>query len=79
MFESKRYKLSGESLSLTSEDFIKYYENLISNYPIISVVKSRLFWRKNVFSSSTIFSMLSALGLILREQDRDDNPFLVDP
>ena len=37
MFESKRYKLSGESLSLTSEDFIKYYENLISNYPIISI------------------------------------------
>ena len=36
-YENKRYKLKGENLELTSESLIKYYENLISNYPIISI------------------------------------------
>ena len=36
-YENKRYKLKGENLELTSESLIKYYENLINNYPIISI------------------------------------------
>jgi enolase len=36
-YENKRYKLEGENLELTSESLIKYYENLINNYPIISI------------------------------------------
>jgi len=36
-FSSDRYNLIGENLSLSSDDLIKYYENLISNYPILSI------------------------------------------
>ena len=36
-YKNKRYKLEGENLELTSESLIKYYENLINNYPIISI------------------------------------------
>ena len=36
-FSDKRYNLNGESLKLSSDDLIKYYENLISNYPILSI------------------------------------------
>ncbi len=36
-FDSNKYKLRGEKLELSSDDFIKYYENLIMNYPILSI------------------------------------------
>jgi len=36
-FSDKRYNLNGERLKLSSDDLIKYYENLISNYPILSI------------------------------------------
>jgi len=36
-FSDERYNLIGENLSLSSDDLIKYYENLISNYPILSI------------------------------------------
>ena len=36
-YKNKRYKLEGENLEFTSESLIKYYENLINNYPIISI------------------------------------------
>ena len=36
-FQNKKYKLEGENLELSSESLIKYYENLINNYPIISI------------------------------------------
>ena len=36
-YQNKRYKLEGENLDLTTENLIKYYENLINNYPIISI------------------------------------------
>jgi enolase len=36
-FSNNKYMLDGESLSLDSESTIKYYENLINNYPIISI------------------------------------------
>ena len=37
-FYSKNlYNLEGEKLKLTSDSLIKYYENLIRNYPIISI------------------------------------------
>ena len=34
---SGTYKLSGESLSMNSKELVKYYNNLIRNYPIISI------------------------------------------
>ena len=37
MYSSKKYNLSGESLLLNSEKLIKYYENLVENFPIISI------------------------------------------
>jgi len=36
-YKNGTYKLSGESLDLKSKDLIKYYTNLINNYPIISI------------------------------------------
>lgn len=36
-FSDDKYNLIGENLSLSSDDLIKYYENLISNYPILSI------------------------------------------
>ncbi len=36
-FDGKKYKLASESLELSSQDIIKYYQNLIENYPIISI------------------------------------------
>ncbi len=36
-FHGKTYKLSGESLEVNSKGLISYYENLIKNYPIISI------------------------------------------
>ena len=36
-FDGKKYKLASESLELSSQDIIKYYQNLIDNYPIISI------------------------------------------
>mgnify|MGYP001288787323 FL=1 len=36
-YKNGTYKLSGESLNLKSKDLIKYYTNLINNYPIISI------------------------------------------
>ena len=36
-YENGRYELRGEGQSLTSEEMIGYYENLCSNYPIISI------------------------------------------
>ncbi len=36
-YKNKLYNLSGESLNLKSESLIKYYENLLDNYPIISI------------------------------------------
>ena len=36
-FDGKKYKLSSESLELSSIELIKYYKNLIKNYPIISI------------------------------------------
>ena len=36
-FNKKKYMLSGESLEVNSDGLISYYENLIKNYPIISI------------------------------------------
>ena len=36
-FNKQMYKLSGESLEVNSKSLIRYYENLIKNYPIISI------------------------------------------
>ena len=36
-FNKKMYKLSGESLEVNSDGLISYYDNLIKNYPIISI------------------------------------------
>ena len=36
-YKNGTYKLSGESLNLKSKDLIKYYTDLINNYPIISI------------------------------------------
>ncbi len=36
-FNKQMYKLSGESLEVNSDGLIKYYDNLIKNYPIISI------------------------------------------
>ena len=36
-FDGKKYKLGSESLELSSHDIIRYYQNLIENYPIISI------------------------------------------
>ena len=36
-YKNKLYNLNGESLNLKSESLIKYYENLLNNYPIISI------------------------------------------
>ena len=36
-YKDKMYNLSGESLKVDSDSLIKMYENLISNYPIISI------------------------------------------
>ncbi len=35
--ESKKYKLSGEGIEMTSEQMVDYYEKLIEKYPIISI------------------------------------------
>jgi len=36
-FEDNKYYMKGENLSLDSEELIKYYEELVRNYPIISI------------------------------------------
>ena len=36
-FNKQMYTLSGESLKVNSEGLIRYYDNLIKNYPIISI------------------------------------------
>ncbi len=36
-FSDNKYNLSSESLKLNSESLIKYYEDLLRNYPIISI------------------------------------------
>tara|TARA_X000000950_G_C13818852_1_gene620996 strand:+ start:55 stop:1335 length:1281 start_codon:yes stop_codon:yes gene_type:complete len=36
-FSNKKYHLDGEKLSLNTSEMMKYYENLIGNYPIISI------------------------------------------
>ena len=36
-YQNKKYKLKGENLELSAEHLIKYYENLLRNYPIISI------------------------------------------
>ncbi len=36
-FNKKKYMLSGESIEVDSDGLISYYENLIKNYPIISI------------------------------------------
>ena len=36
-FDKKMYMLSGESLKVNSDGLIRYYDNLIKNYPIISI------------------------------------------
>jgi len=36
-FEDGKYKLATENLSLSSKDMVKYYEKLVSKYPIISI------------------------------------------
>ena len=36
-YNKKFYNLTGESLKLSTENLIKYYKDLISNYPIISI------------------------------------------
>ncbi|NQY73388.1 MAG: phosphopyruvate hydratase [Candidatus Margulisbacteria bacterium] len=37
LYRDGRYELSGEGLSKSSEEMIQYYENLMENYPIISI------------------------------------------
>ena len=36
-FKESKYNLKGENLFLDSDGIIKYYENLLNNYPIISI------------------------------------------
>ena len=36
-FKNKKYYLNGENLTLKPEELIKYYENLLKEYPIISI------------------------------------------
>ena len=36
-FDGNKYKLASESLELSSQDIVRYYQNLIENYPIISI------------------------------------------
>ena len=36
-FKNKKYHLNGENLTLKPEELIKYYENLLKEYPIISI------------------------------------------
>ncbi len=36
-YDGKHYKLKGENLTLTSDQFINYLSNLVNNYPIISI------------------------------------------
>ena len=36
-FDGKKYKVLSESLEMSAQELIKYYENLIRNYPIISI------------------------------------------
>ena len=36
-FNGKKYKLQSESLEMSAMELIKYYKNLIKNYPIISI------------------------------------------
>ncbi len=36
-FKNKKYHLDGENLVLKSDELIKYYENLLKEYPIISI------------------------------------------
>ena len=36
-YENKKYLLTGEGLELNSDQLIKYYENLLKTYPIISI------------------------------------------
>ena len=36
-YKNKKYELSGENKKISSDDLIKYYEKIISSYPIISI------------------------------------------
>ncbi len=36
-YENNKYILKGENLSLSSEELIRYYEDLLKNYPILSI------------------------------------------
>ena len=36
-FDGKKYKILSESLEMSADELIKYYTNLIKNYPIISI------------------------------------------
>ena len=36
-YQHGNYSLIGENFTMTSEDLVKYYEDLIANYPIISI------------------------------------------
>ena len=36
-YKNNKYELSGENKIISSEELIKYYENIISTYPIISI------------------------------------------
>jgi enolase len=36
-FEGGKYKLATENLTLSSKDMVKYYEKLVSKYPIVSI------------------------------------------
>ena len=36
-YSKSKYNLAGENLILSSEKLVLYYENLIKNYPIISI------------------------------------------
>jgi enolase len=37
LYEGSKYQLRGEGLEMTSPEMIKYYRNLIDNYPIMSI------------------------------------------
>jgi enolase len=37
MYENGKYELKGEGKTYTSEEMVKYYEDLVSKYPIISI------------------------------------------
>ena len=36
-YKNKKYELSGENKTINSDDLIKYYEKIITSYPIISI------------------------------------------